>query len=492
MAAVMRILILTHRYLGIAVGLLMTLWCLSGFVMMYQSFPELTAAERLRGLAPLQLTGCCDPARIALADDTSLTEARIEMAAGEPVLRLARSFGPTLAYRLRTGEPLEELTQEEVAAVARDYAAGAGLRGRPGPPQRIEFDQWTVASAGRNQPVWKIAFDDPAASVIYVSGASGQVFMDTDRKERLLGWLGAVPHWLYPSLLRQNGPLWTQVVIWSSVVGTFLTVLGLWIGIVRFKRRSNGRWSPYRGLMWQHHVPGLAFGLLTLTWVFSGLMTMGPWGLLDSAAGQVRRAIVGETTWGEAKALLAAAPRLVGPGVVQVEAAPLGGTVRLLSVEADGRARRFDTSGRPAPVAADELRRAAAAAGAPVESLALMQREDGYYYAHHDPVALPVWRLVLADPGRTHLYVHPETGKVLRAADAPARANRWIETGLHDLDFAWIRKRPVWDLVVLPLLAGVTFVCGTGTWLGFRRIGRDVERLRLALRRAGAKKSARA
>lgn len=492
MAAAMRILILTHRYLGIAVGLLMTLWCLSGFVMMYQSFPALTAAERVRGLAPLQFEDCCDPARIGLADDTALTEARVEMLAGEPVLRLARSVGPTLAYNLRTGAPLEELSRDQVSRVAHDFAAGAGVRGRPGPPRQIEMDQWTVASAGRNQPVWKVAFDDPAASAIYVSGSSGQVFMDTTRKERVLGWLGAVPHWLYPTLLRQNGAVWTQVVIWSSVVGVFLTVLGIWIGIVRFKRRRNGRWSPYRGLMWQHHVPGLVFGALTLTWVFSGLMTMGPWGLFDSAAGQTRRAFAGETTWGEVRAMLAAAPRLAGPGVVQIEAAPLGGTVRLLSVAADGRTGRFDAEGRPAPVSADELRRAAAETGASVESLSLMRREDGYYYAHHDPVTLPVWRLVLADAGRTHLYVHPQTGKVLRAVDAPARTNRWVETSLHDLDFAWIRRRPVWDLVVLPLLAGVTFVCATGTWLGFRRVGRDVERLRFALRRAGAKKRARA
>ena len=37
-----RVLLFVHRYLAVAVGLLMALWCLSGFVMLYQPYPELT------------------------------------------------------------------------------------------------------------------------------------------------------------------------------------------------------------------------------------------------------------------------------------------------------------------------------------------------------------------------------------------------------------------------------------------------------------------
>jgi hypothetical protein len=40
--------------------------------------------------------------------------------------------------------------------------------------------------------------------------------------------------------------------------------------------------------------------------------------------------------------------------------------------------------------------------------------------------------------------------------------------------------------VVLPLLAGVTFVCALGVWLGFRRVGSDIAGLRAALRRRPA------
>src|SRR5688500_7505016 len=55
-----RMTFLVHRWLGIALALLMVLWTLSGVVMMYVSYPETTAAERLAGLDPLDLSTCCD------------------------------------------------------------------------------------------------------------------------------------------------------------------------------------------------------------------------------------------------------------------------------------------------------------------------------------------------------------------------------------------------------------------------------------------------
>ena len=45
----LRLLLFVHRYLAVAVGLLMALWCLSGFVMLYQGYPELTSARAAAG-----------------------------------------------------------------------------------------------------------------------------------------------------------------------------------------------------------------------------------------------------------------------------------------------------------------------------------------------------------------------------------------------------------------------------------------------------------
>jgi hypothetical protein len=72
-----------------------------------------------------------------------------------------------------------------------------------------------VQTSRRHQPLHRIDF--PGGETLYVAG-TGEVVQQTTRAERILGWLGAVPHWLYPTMLRQDGALWSQVVIWTSVV----------------------------------------------------------------------------------------------------------------------------------------------------------------------------------------------------------------------------------------------------------------------------------
>ena len=96
---IIKSLIITHRYVGVVLGVLMTVWCLSGFVMMYQPYRATSAGERQAGLEPLDLSACC--ASLPITDDTPLGIARIEMLGGQPVLRGARDLG----RRREDGDP---------------------------------------------------------------------------------------------------------------------------------------------------------------------------------------------------------------------------------------------------------------------------------------------------------------------------------------------------------------------------------------------------
>ena len=80
----MNAIIVLHRYLGVVVGIVMTLWCLSGFVMMYQQFPELSDADRVAGLPPLALEGCCDVETLPIADAAQVESFRVEMLGQRP------------------------------------------------------------------------------------------------------------------------------------------------------------------------------------------------------------------------------------------------------------------------------------------------------------------------------------------------------------------------------------------------------------------------
>lgn len=475
--------LILHRYLGVVLGVIMTLWCLSGFVMMYQGFPETTEAERRAALAPLDPAVCCDLS--ALPADARLDGFRVEMLAGKPVLRAGGEL-----VDLATGKPWGEIAEADIRRVADDFARGNGMSGGIAKAERIRVDQWSVGVYRREPVLWKVSFDGASQTWLYVSGRTGLVVQDASVRERMLSWFGAVPHWLYPTLLRQDGPLWTQIVIWLSVAGVFLTITGLTVGIVRLRSKS-GAWWPYKRPMWLwHHLFGVFAGVLVLSWVFSGLMTMQPWGLFETEPVVSREQVMGRINAAEARALIQAGPKVGGDSIVQLRAAPLLGEARALAVKRDGSSVRYSAEG-PAPLVYDAVvKRFAGApgvlAGAQVE---LMAREDSYYYGHKETVALPVIRATLSDVDRTRIYISPETGDVLRVADGTSQRYRWLDSGLHSLDLPVLRTRPMWDGVVLVLLAAVTISCATGAWLSFTRMGRDFGRLAAWLRREGRKAS---
>jgi hypothetical protein len=485
----MRVILIIHRYLAVAVGLLMTLWCLSGFVMMYQSFPALSNEQRLKGLQALDLNDCCSLGSFAPHDDTPLGDFRIEMLLGKPVLRTGGRDAPIL--QLATGEALTPLTEAEILTVATQFGSGNGIGDTPSALGIVDIDQWTLESARRNAPAWHIAFDDPAATEIYINGTSGEVFQFTNRRQRVLSWFGAIPHWTYPTILRQNGPLWTQVVIWSSILGTFLAATGLYVGISRLRRdRLNNRLaSPYTGWWYWHHITGLVFGVLVLTWVFSGLMTMNPWGALSgSGGGDYRAQITGTARWGELKQFLRALDGNSQPldidslaqgsaRIRQITPAVFDNELFLLAQHAEGSQLRLDRNAQPAPLAVADISAAIAGLGMPVQGSGLLYQEDNYYYGHKREVTLPVYRAIVDDEEQTRLYISPETGAV-RTLGSTGRWSRWLRTGLHDLDFPVLRLRPIWDIAVIFLLLGATLVSMTGTWMACRRVRHDYLTLR--------------
>ena len=483
----MRVILVIHRYLGVAVGLMMTLWCLSGFVMMYQGYPRLTAAERQAGLESLQLQGCCDTERLGLGAADRVSDFGIEMLAGRPVLRLKPEVGEPKMFDLASGRPVAWVKASDALAVARAYGAGHRIAGRPRLLGLIARDQWTVEGAGSRGPVYRLGFDDPADSQIYVAARTGEVVQDATRAERIWSWFGAIPHWIYPLVLRQNAPLWSDVVVWTSLIGCFLTVTGLYVGIVRFRRYKSGRWSPFRGWFYWHHIAGLIFGVLTLTWVASGLFTMNPWGFLDSPVGLAERArLSGGASGADVARFLAAARTLSLDNIVELDAAPLGGRLFVMATRRDGRAVRLAADGTPSPLGQNEMAQAVrGVSAAPLAGLDRLGQGDAYYYDGYDgPVVFPAYRARFADVQQSTFYIDAVSGRMVQAVDKTARESRWLRTGLHDFDFAWMRRRPVWDLIVLILLAGVTGVCATGAWLGLQRLWRDINGLRRSQRGA--------
>ena len=272
--------ICVHRWMGLAFCLLFVLWFVSGMVMMYSDYPGISAKDRLsksEALAPEAIYNSPAAAYSSLHWSQPPDQVWLAMLEGRAVYRFRRGRSQALVYA-DNGEMFRPLTEVAGARIA------AGWTGKPAARfQRIlqEADQWTLGGQfNRLRPVFKYAWPD--GEEVYVSSVTGEVAQHTTRASRMAAYFGAIPHWLYFTPLRKNGPLWNGVVVWSSGLGVVTCLFGLLAGVWMYSPSKRFRYDgepssiPYRGPKRWHMIFGLIFGLVTCTWAFSGMLSMEP------------------------------------------------------------------------------------------------------------------------------------------------------------------------------------------------------------------------
>jgi hypothetical protein len=461
-----RVVIFTHRWLGIGGCLLFLCWFVSGIVMMYARMPALTQAERLARQPPLDTTRVAvTPADAAARHGLTPQRVKVAMLGGRPAYRfLAR--GRWTAVFADTGERFDAFTKDqalaETARFAREHAATLRYDAH-----LIEPDQWTLESRAL-LPMHRVALGDADGTVVYVSDVSGEVAVKTTARERRIAYAGAILHWLYFTPFRKHGPLWTQSIIWLSVAGSVMCLLGLVWGVY------SGIRSPYRGWMRWHHYAGLAFGVVSFTWIFSGLLSMDPWDWHPSTA----------PTRAQAEAFSGGPLRLDRFPIDALDRPTAAGRRRLLKeielTQFRGEPRVIDDNRPGAPIDQALLVETAKAAmpGVGVADAVRLDAYDAYFYDRHDELPLPVLRVRFTDPQRTWFYIDPNRGVILRKEERLSRLNRWLYHGLHSLDFPWLyNRRPLWDIVVILLSLGGMASAVTSLAPAWRRLRRHAQHL---------------
>jgi hypothetical protein len=336
--------------------------------------------------------------------------------------------------------------------------------------------------------------------------------MVTSRRSRTLAWLGTIPHWFYFASLRANQPLWYRIVVWTSGLGVVLALLGLVLGVTQYRwtRPATASRIPYSGWMRWHYVTGVVFGVFTLTWVFSGLLSMEPFGWATQPGLQIPREAFtgGAVDLGRFAAIDAARWERVMAGrepikeieFLRIHDEPYYGvrTARVLN-EPWRRERLhqpYNVSGRlqgnrlfvhaeslvvrDAPFSSQAIvaRMTEAVPDVPVVATELLQEYDSYYYSRGSQLPLPILRVKFADADRTWVYVDPEVSQVVARIHKLDRVERWIYNGLHSLDFSfWYNRRPLWDIGVLTLMLGGLASSTIGLYLGIRRVRRSAKEL---------------
>jgi uncharacterized iron-regulated membrane protein len=469
-----RWLYIGHRWVGIATCLLFAMWFISGVVMMYVAFPNLSDKERLAALPDIAWPAVMlspDEAMKAAGATHFPRDLRLTMLADEPVYRLTGWDGKRQTISAVDGRAIREIIEQQALSVAGHHPGSRS----PQVAEIVDRDQWSVtARYDPLRPFYRIALGDDAGTELYVSSRSGEIALDTNRRERVWNWLGSIPHWIYPTVLRKDGPLWRSVVLWISGVCLIVGVTGIWIGIlrVRLKRRyGGGRITPYRGWMAWHHVTGLVAGVFVLTWMFSGWLSLNPG---DTFAGRnTAREAMQRYAGHDAPTIAMRAP-MSPTDAVEARFVWLDGAPLLITAARDGKQTTVDpTTGDAVQLSQQQLRAAAAKLlpDAHLMDWQVLDQYDAYWYAHHHERELPVLRAGFDDEGTTWFHISPHTGDVLGRVDGSRRTYRWLFNALHSLDFQLLLKyRPAWDIVVVVLSILGTIVSVSGVVVGWRRL----------------------
>lgn len=463
-----------HKVLGLLLSLLFLMWFVSGIVMIYHSFPRVSQKVKLarqtslgEGLLPV------DSLLGVLPDSARMASLSVEMYLDRPVFRLQGRRLPAEMYA-DSLQPLAPPTFAEIAAVAVQMGGTASYR----VDTLYKLDQWIpFGNLTKEFPIYKFRFSDDVRQEIYFSSKSGKILQWTDRRARFWAWLGAVPHWVYFTSLRQNQLLWNRFMVWASALGAVMCFSGLWVGVWAFwKNRRKGWRSPYKKWWWRwHHITGTVFGLFALTFVFSGMMSLvslPAW----MQKGKVQK---GEMRFrGRAGGMLSPDcyrldyRRIVDEleNVKSIEWASFGNHP-YYAVNTVGGKRYVDASdsSRLAPFRLTEemVHETVQRIHGVKTSYAVewLTEWDDDYYSRRGMLTLPVYKVVVEDDVHTHHYFNPET-LYHKQIDDNGRLRGVLYSGLHSLNFRSLAERPLlWNVLMYTLLLGGTFLSLSGVVL---------------------------
>ena len=487
---------ITHRWLGIALCLLFAMWFASGVVMMYVGYPKLTVQERLAHLPTLQADGSLLSPQQALARagwQRPVQELRLNAGSGgQPVYVLTpadtvhqpgQRHAPgsnTVVLNARTGQALQPVDQNTALATAAAWAGQADGLHYLG---QVQEDASTHSRAlDAHRPLHMVALAD--GTWLYISSHSGDVVRDATHSERVWNYAGAWIHWLYPLRGGVFEKYWSDVVIWLSILGTLGAITGSVIGIWRWRFATpyrSGRRTPYPShIMRWHHISGLLFAAITLTWIFSGLMSMNPWKVFNSGAPAVRAAAMhGKSVDLSSSATPAQLLQAAGPATRELRWSNVLGQPVVMAYGTTTPQLLDAQNAQPHQVDQAALRAALPKlVAAPITRIDVLRDYDLYYYARTDhsmtgggDKPLPIWRVVFDDAHHSWVHIDPHTGAVLGSLDSHRRVYRWLFAMLHSWDWLpLLERRPLWDALLIVLSLGGVLLSVTGVIVGWRRL----------------------
>jgi hypothetical protein len=472
---VRRPLVFLHRWLGITLCLMFMLWFATGAVLLFVPFPSLNGDDANRHALPLRMEQVVvTPAEAAAGVEHAAVSMRLIQRIDGPAYVIADDAGH--ASSVAAGSmPLPSLLDAAKAGQTASAFTGAVPIGIAGP---MADDQWTVHQHFDPwRPLYRVAMDDSARTDIYVSALTGEVVQRTTRWQRGWNWVGAVVHWIYPTVLRRHWNLWNQSVWALSLLGVGVALAGAWLGArqtLRMKRMKRPGVTPFGGWMRWHHLLGLAGCLVLIPWIVSGWLSMDHGRIFSTQVPQAEAADI----YRGVPLSRSLSPWTI-PAIRSVQSASsirftvVGGRPYGVIQRADAAGVWDVSRGVELEELPDENIAAAIRQAWPTQAMVSIDTPppmDLYVAAEGFPA--DVRRVVLAGTGDHWLYID-RGGALLGDLDRSRRAYAWFYYAVHTLHFPGLNSHPVFRLILALacLLLGFS-LSASGAIVGILRLRR--------------------
>lgn len=482
----MRIIRKVHAFLGALLSLLFLIWFLSGFMMMFTSFPRLGGKDAKHkteingeGLPSLEKILSCLP------EGEQLSSFRLTTIEDKPVLDLKT---PNAHYLLSADSLLKPIESK----VSDEWIISYAERWSSYPIMGIDtlrtLDAWTpYSSLKKKLPIYRFRYSDPEKTYLYISSKSGEPLQTCTKTQRLKASLGTIPHMLYFWQLRQNRDLWLLIVSILAGLGAIMTLTGLIVGVqvyVQKYKRSGQLRSPYKKKAYKwHHIFGTIFGFFVMMFALSGMMSLNdlPEWMVKQHNPHLKNEIRKKDKL-EIQSFLASDYRdlMKLKNVQEITFQQFGQTPYFIIIHSGEASQyRLSSDGKITPLffSEDEVKKRIARHLDSTIEIELMQEYDNYYCSTSGKSELPIYRIKANDPDKSIIYVSPTTGYT-RYYNTSGRVKKWIYPAFHSLRFKFFANHPTFRMVLMMILVlGGSIVSATGVWMGIKYYYRAYRRM---------------
>ena len=470
-----------HKILGTLLSALMAVWFFSGLVMVYHRFPRVTSNETIRKKDNIDLRHLPDINIITeeLPGNASIKSLYVDCVLGQTFFHVRTDAG-TFDIPADSLQSLPEINGNTIRMTAQRWCNA--------PIARIdtlyELEQWIPFGKLREEfPIYKFHFADAEKQQLYISSKSGKVLQHTTSESRFWAWLGAIPHWVYFTRLRQDVELWSNTVVFLSGLGCIMCIFGIYRGfrVIRYSGKNRSI-TPFKKKAYRwHHIYGLVFGITVFLFCFSGMMSL---------ARSMDWVVKPKLGFDPVKRLSENRPDLQSYSIdYRIAAGSLGKEIKQIEWNNFGSLPFYkiytsdniyyidarDTEPKELHLSEqDVLSEIKNVHNEKDIKISLMDEYDTYYLSRVK-LALPVWKVEIENCDNSCYYIKPGNAQI-KYVDDSYRFNHWVYPAFHRLKLLFLVKNPlVWKIVMWMLMIGGFIVSITGVWLGTKVLVRETK-----------------